>query len=92
MLTGSKKRPALPARAARPISDVRGSPRDYRRHLVQVLVYRTLVGALELANYYVKNLRGGVALGREDGGTPETGPDLTNWRVEPRANPFGVLA
>lgn len=49
--------------AARPISDVRGSA-DYRRHLVQVLVYRTLVGALERANYDVKNLRGGVALGQ----------------------------
>lgn len=48
--------------SASPISDVRGSA-DYRRHLVQVLVRRTLLGALERAGIETEKLKGGVALG-----------------------------
>lgn len=48
--------------AARPISDVRGSA-DFRRHLVSVLVRRTLLVALERAGAAVDYPKGGAAVG-----------------------------
>lgn len=48
--------------AARPISDVRGSA-DYRRHLVSILVKRTLLVALERAGASVEYPKGGAAIG-----------------------------
>ena len=48
--------------AARPISDVRGSA-DFRRHLVSVLVRRTLLVALERAGAAIDYPKGGAAVG-----------------------------
>lgn len=52
----------IAAAQARPISDVRGSA-DYRRHLVEVLVKRSLVEALRRAGAPVDDALGGVAYG-----------------------------
>lgn len=52
----------LAAAASKPISDIRGSA-DYRRHLVKVLVKRTLDEALRQAGASFESNEGGVVVG-----------------------------